>query len=84
MKEQGGSIELKDSPVYKQHRIHTLQLASGLWLASIVNFGKRRSVTENSLTDAVTRIPREYDSKEQAVQAAREYIDQQEERAEGA
>ncbi len=73
---------MKESPVYKRHRIHTLQLASGVWLASIVNFGKRKMSTENSLTDAVTRIPREYDSEEQAIQAAKTYIDQQEEHEE--
>ncbi len=77
MKEQGGSIELKESRVYRQHRIHTVQLTSGLWLASIVNFGKRKMTTTNSLTDAVTRIPREFGSEEQAIQAAKEYIDQQ-------
>ena len=77
MKEQGGSSELKQNPVYKQHRIHTQVLASGLWLVSIVNVGKRKTTTGHSLTDAVTRIPRQYDSEEQAVRAAKEYIDQQ-------
>jgi len=33
--------------------------------------------TGNSLTDAVTRIPREYHSEEEAIRAAKEYIDQQ-------
>ena len=77
MKEQGGSSELKQNPVYKQHRIHTQQLPSGVWRVSIVNFGNRKMTTGDSLTDAVTRIPRQYDSEEQAVRAAKEYIDQQ-------
>ena len=77
MKEQGGSSELKQNPVYKQHRIHTQQLLSGVWLVSIVNFGNRKTTTGDSLTDVVTRIPREYGSKEQAIWAAKEYIDQQ-------
>ena len=77
MKEQGGSSELKQNPVYKQHRIHTQVLASGLWLVSIVNVGKRKTTTGHSLTDAVTRIPREYDSEDRAIRAAKEYIDQQ-------
>ncbi|MFI5342159.1 MAG: hypothetical protein ACHQ7N_20275 [Candidatus Methylomirabilales bacterium] len=68
---------MKKNPVYKQHRIHTEELASGLWLVSIVNFGNRKMTTDNSLTDAVTRIPREYNSEEQAIRAAKEYIDQQ-------
>ena len=70
-------IDLKESPVYKAHRIHTLQLPSGLWLASIVNVGKRKATTLHSLTGAVSRIPREYDSEEEAVQAAKAYIDRQ-------
>ena len=77
MKEQGESNELKQNPVYKQHRIHTQVLASGLWLVSIVNVGKRKTTTGHSLTDAVTRIPREYGSVEQAIQAAIQYIYQQ-------
>ncbi|MFI5341957.1 MAG: hypothetical protein ACHQ7N_19235 [Candidatus Methylomirabilales bacterium] len=68
---------MKENPVYKRHRIHTEELASGLWLVSIVNFGNRKMTTGNSLTDAVTRIPREYGSEEQAIRAAKEYIDQQ-------
>jgi len=68
---------LKENPVYRQHRIHTEQLASGVWLVSIVNCGNRKMTTGNSLTDAVTRIPREYGSEEQAIRAAKEYIDQQ-------
>ncbi len=68
---------MKQNPVYRQHRIHTQQLASGLWRVSIVNFGNRKMTTGNSLTDAVTRIPREYDSEEQAIRAAKEYIDEQ-------
>ena len=68
---------MKESRVYRQHRIHTIQLTSGLWLASIVNFGKRKMTTGNSLTDAVTRIPREYGSEELAILAAKEYIDGQ-------
>ncbi len=68
---------MKESRVYRQHRVHTVQLTSGLWLASIVNVGKRKMTTGNSLTEAVTRIPMEYGSEEQAIRAAKEYIDQQ-------
>jgi hypothetical protein len=77
MKEQGGSGELNQNPVYKQHRIHPQGLLSGVWRVSIVNFGNRKMTTGDSLTDAVTRIPREYGSEEQAIQAAKEYIDRQ-------
>ncbi len=61
--------------IYKQHRIHTQQLVSRFWIASIVNIGKQKTTTKNSLTDAVIRIPGEYDSEEQAIQAAKDYID---------
>ena len=71
--------DMEENPVYKKHRIHTQHLPSGLWLATIVNFGKQQTTTTNSLTAAVSRIPREYDSEPEAIQAARQYIDQQEE-----
>ncbi len=76
MNEQGGSSELKESPVYKQHRIHTMELSRGSWLVSIVNLGPRKMPTKDSLTDAAMRIPGEYDSEDEAVEAAKEYIDQ--------
>jgi hypothetical protein len=79
-REAEGMVDLGESTVYREHRIHTLHLPSGLWLATIVNFGKRKTTTTNSLTAAVTRIPREYDSEEEAIQAAKYYIDQQEEK----
>jgi hypothetical protein len=77
MTRQGDLIELKESRVYKQHRIPTLQLPSGLWLVSIVNSGRREIPTRDSLTSKVTRISREHDSEERAIQAAKDYIDQQ-------
>jgi hypothetical protein len=69
---------LKESTIYKEHRIHTKPLSSGLWIASIVNFGKRKLVNTDSLTAAVSRIPAEYDSEREAIEAAKRYIDQRE------
>ncbi len=57
---------------------------SGLWIASIVNCGRQHQTTKDALTTTVTRIPKEYESKEEAVQAAKDYIDQQETHAQGA
>jgi hypothetical protein len=37
--------------------------------------GKEKVVTKNSLTAAVTRVPGEYDSEGDALQAATQYID---------
>ncbi len=68
---------MAESPVYREYRIHVEKLPSLWWLASIVNTGKRKVPTKDSLTLAVTRIPREYDSEQEAIQAAKEYIDQQ-------
>ncbi len=73
-------VDLREGIVYRKYRIHPQQLPSGLWLVSIVNLGKRKLTTENSLTDAVSRVPGEFDSEEQASRAAKEYIDQQGER----
>ncbi len=63
---------------YKQHRIHTMQMPSGVWLAVIVNFGERKVITADSLTDEAIRIPGEYISEGEAIRAARQYIDRQE------
>jgi hypothetical protein len=75
---QGGHAQLKQSPVYKEHRIHIKPLPSGLWIASIVNFGKRKLANTDSLTAAVNRVPGEYDSDQEAIEAAKRYIDQRE------
>ncbi len=79
-RKKDASPELQEAPVYKQHRIHTLKLSSDLWVASTVNFGGRKLTNKDSLTGAVTRIPGEHESEERAIQAAKDYIDQQTER----
>jgi hypothetical protein len=66
---------VKEDPIYKEHRIHTTPLLSGRWISAIVNIGKKKVMTKDSLTEAVTRVPGEYESEEQATQAAKEYID---------
>jgi hypothetical protein len=71
---RGGTYPVKEDPIYKEHRIHTTPLLSGRWISAIVNIGKKKVVTKDSLTDTVTRVPGEYESEEQALQAARDYI----------
>ena len=61
--------------VYKGYRIHTSQLFSATYVAMIVRLGGRIPLTTNSLTDTVTRVPGEHANEEQAIQAARAYID---------
>jgi len=44
----------------------------------IVNVGKKKTVlTKEALTDTVTRVPGEYTLEDEAIQAARAYIDQE-------
>lgn len=66
---------MRETPIYKQHRIHTTRLPSGLWLSKIVNIGKKTIPTKDALTDAVTRVPGEFRLEDEAIQAARAYID---------
>ncbi len=76
---------MNQSPVYKHYRIHAQRTPiRGLWIACIVSCGKQKQTTTDSLTATVTRIPKEYESKAEAVQAAKGYIDQQESREQGA
>ncbi len=66
---------MKESPIYKEHRIHTSQLPSGRWLSTLVRLGAKRAPTKDSLTAAVTRVPGEYGSEAEALQAAKRYVD---------
>ena len=66
---------MREPPIYKQHRIHTKRLFSGPWISMIVNMGKKAVPTRDALTDTVTRVPGEYASEDEAIQAARAYID---------
>lgn len=68
-------------PIYKGYRIHTSQLFSETHVSLIVRLGGRNPLTTNSLTDTVTRVPGEYEDEDQAIQAARAYIDAAEKRA---
>ncbi len=66
---------MREPPIYKQHRIHTTRLASGPWISLIVNVGRKTVRTRDALTDTVTRVPGEYAVEDEAIQAARAYID---------
>lgn len=66
---------MNECPVYKAHRIHTAALPSGRWLSTIVNLGKEKRMTKDSLTAAATRIWGAYDSGAEAIEAAKAYID---------
>lgn len=66
---------MNEDPIYKQHRIHVERLQSELWLSMLVRLGERKPMTKDSLTPAVTRVPGEYPSRAEALQAAMHYID---------
>jgi len=62
-------------PVYKAYRIHTTRLTFWTYISLIVSVGKRHLLTEDSLTDTVLRVPGEFFSKDEAILAAKLYID---------
>ena len=66
---------VQNAPVYKAYRIHTARLTFGTYISMIVGIGKRKLITEDSLTDTVLRVPGEFFSKEEAILAAKLYID---------
>ena len=68
---------LKEGLVYKDYRIHTSRLPSEHWLSKIVKLGEKKGMTKDSLTATVTRIPGEYDSEEEALEAAKRYINEE-------
>jgi hypothetical protein len=65
-------MAMETSEAYKQHRIHTSRLFSGVWVASIVAPG-----------GGVEHIRGEFRDQESALQAARELIDRQMEQDHG-
>ena len=66
---------VQNAPVYKAYRIHTTRLTFGTYISMIVSVGKRHLLTEDSLTDTVLRVPGEFLSKDEAIRAAKLYID---------
>lgn len=67
---------MEKNPIYKEHRIHASQMPnSGQWISTIVKLGQTRTITKDSLTAKVTRVPGEYQSEAEALQAATQYID---------
>lgn len=69
---------MKEALIYRHYRIHTTPLRGEQWLAMIVKLGAKSSLTKDSLTPAVTRIPGEYVSEAEAIDAAKRYINNEE------
>jgi len=68
---------LREGLICKGYRIHTARLLSEHWLSQLVKLGKQKAMTKDSLTAEVTRVPGEYDSEAEALQAAKRYIDEE-------
>ena len=71
----GGGMDLQGSGVYKNHRIHTTRLTSGVWVVSIVKLGVAKDSAGAGGGPPVERIPGEYRSQGEAVSAAKQYVD---------
>jgi hypothetical protein len=69
-------MDLKGSGVYKDHRIHTTHLPSGVWVVSIVRLGVAKHSARVGGGPPVERVPGEYPSQGEAVSAARQHVDQ--------
>jgi hypothetical protein len=79
-RQRGGRAKLTGGLVYKEYRIHSPRLASGLCVSIIVKLGRKKVMTKDALTPAVTRVPGEYDTEEEAVRSAKRYIGEDERR----
>ena len=64
-------IDLEGDGIYRHHRIHTSYLFSGVWVAAVVHFGARDSGVET--------VRGEYGTHDEALSAAKRYIEQEEE-----
>ena len=69
------------APVYKGYRIHTSRLLSATYVSMIVRLGGRDPLARGSLTDTVTRVPGEFASEADALDAATRFVDEEESRS---
>ena len=61
---------------YEGHRIYVLQLRNSLWAASIMRPSMLRQDRRTSPGDVVDGIGGEYESRDQAIVAAKQFIDE--------
>ncbi len=66
---------MQNPPVYKAYQIHTRRLTRGTYISMIVSAGKRKLISVDAVADTVLRVPGEFFSKEEALLAAKLYID---------
>ena len=61
---------------YEGHRIYVLQLRNASWAASIVRLTMLQQDNRTSPGDVVNGIGGEYESRDQAIVAAKQFIDE--------
>ena len=74
-----GTIIVSEHHMYAQyegHRIYVLQLRNTLWAASIVRLAMLQRDNRTSPGDVVDGIGGEYESRDQAILAAKQFIDE--------
>jgi len=74
-----GIIIVNEQHMYAQHeghRIYVLQLRNTLWAASIVRLAMLQQDNRTSPGDVVDGIGGEYESRDQAIVAAKQFIDE--------
>ncbi len=69
---------MKDLLFYKRYKIYITQLPNKFWVAAVVDFRTRQSLTVESLTNEVISLPGQFFSEAWATQAAQDYIDREE------
>jgi hypothetical protein len=67
-------MDLQGRGVYRQHRIHTTRLFSGVWVVAIVRLGA--GPARGHAGPPVEHLRGEHPSEAEAIAAARGYIDQ--------
>ena len=75
-------MNVDENHLYKGHYIYTMQLRNQLWAASVTRIAVPTGATEDYSGHYVDGIGGEFGSEDQAISAARQYIDQKEGRHE--
>jgi hypothetical protein len=76
-------MNVNENHLYKGYHIYTMQLRNQLWAASVTRIAVPTGATEDYSGHYVDGIGGEFASEDQAISAARQYIDQKEERHTG-
>jgi len=70
-------MDLQGRGIYRQHRIHTTRLVSGLWVAAVVRLGASLPPGQGHAGPPVEHLRGEHPSEVEAIAAARDYLDRQ-------